>query len=318
MPLKDYYAILGVSETADEAALKKAHRKLARDFHPDRNPDDPSAEERFKEVQEAYDTLGNAQKRRAYDARRRNPFGESGGGPFGSGGGGFEDLFTSSSGTRYRANRDGSYVRFDTGGGAGAPFEDIDDAGDLFSRFFRGGAAGGARSAPGRDAETEITLTFDEALRGAAKEFTINGEPIRIQVPEGARDGMKIRVRGRGLAGPGGARGDLYVRFNVTDDGRFRREGNDLYLTETIDALEAILGTNRTITTAYGDRIRISVPPGTQPGDKLRVRGKGVVRASKTGDLYVEIAVETPRLSELQREALRQAARDAGVAVPEA
>jgi DnaJ-class molecular chaperone len=316
MPLKDYYSILGVAQDADEAAIKKAHRKLARDFHPDRNPDNPSAEERFKEIQEAYDTLGNAQKRRAYDARRR---GFGGGGGFGgAGSGNFEDFF-SQSGTRYRANRDGSYVRFDTGGGgAGAPFEDLDDAGDLFSRFFGGAAGARTRSAPGRDAETEITLTFDEALRGATKEFKINGEPIRIQVPEGAREGMKIRVKGRGLAGASGERGDLYVVFRVSDNDRFRRDGNDLYLTETVTAFEAMLGTTRTITTAYGDRLRLTVPPGTQPGEKLRVRGKGVVRASKTGDLYVEIAVETPRLSDLQREALREAAQAAGIQVPSA
>lgn len=315
MALKDYYSILGVAPTADEAEIKKAHRKLARDFHPDRNPDNPSAEERFKEVQEAYDTLGDAKQRRAYDARRSNPFAGNSGQP----GSPYDDLFTGS-GNRYRANRDGSYVRYDTNGGPGgfdqSPF---DDSSDLFSRFF-GGAAGprGPRSSPGRDAETSISLTFEEALNGVTKEFTVNGEPIRITVPEGAANGMKIRVKKRGLAGTDGSRGDLYVTFKVADDTRFRRDGNDLYLTETVNAFEAMLGTSRTLSTAYGDRIRITIPPGSQNGDKLRVRGKGVVRSSKTGDLYIEIAVETPRLSEQQRSALRKAAEEAGIAVPAA
>ncbi len=315
MALKDYYSVLGVTPSADEAAIKKAHRKLARDFHPDRNPDNPSAEERFKEVQEAYDTLGDAKLRRTYDARRSNPFGGNSGQP----GSPYDDLFTGS-GNRYRANRDGSYVRYDTGGSGGFEQSPFDDSSDLFSRFFGGGsgAARGPRTTPGRDAETTISLTFAEALSGASKEFTINGEPIRITVPKGASNGMKIRVKGRGMAGSGGARGDLYVTFNVSDDNRFRRDGNDLYLTETVDAFEAMLGASRTLATAYGDRIRITIPPGSQHGDKLRVRGKGVVRSSKTGDLYIEIAVETPRLSDEQRDALRAAVSDAGITVPAA
>ncbi len=316
MALKDYYSVLGVAPTADEAAIKKAHRKLARDYHPDRNPDDPSAEERFKEVQEAYDTLGDAKTRRTYDARRSNPFAGTNGQP----GSPYDDLFTGS-GNRYRANRDGSYVRYDTnGGGGGFDQSPFDDSSDLFSRFFGGGAASarGPRTSPGRDAETSISLSFEEGLNGASKEFTVNGEPIRLTIPKGASNGMKIRVKGRGIAGTDGTRGDLYVTFHVADDSRFRRDGNDLHVTETVDAFEAMLGTSRTLATAYGDRIRITIPPGSQNGDKLRVRGKGVVRSKKTGDLYITVAVETPRLSEQQRDVLREAAKEAGIAVPDA
>lgn len=312
---KDYYAVLGVPDTASADAVKKAYRRLAREHHPDKNPGDQAAEERFKELQEAYDTLSDAEKRRVYDVRRKNPQG------------GFDDFFTSAGG-RYGARPDGTYVRFEGapyGGGAGGPFggaaagEDPGLFGDLFGRIFGGGAPGGAPGGAGprpggaRDTEAELRLTFEQALQGGPLDTRVGGEALRLTIPKGVPNGYKIRLRGRGPAGPGGPRGDLYVRFAVEPDPRFRRDGDDLTVVETISALEALLGTTRHVATAYGPRVKLTIPPGTQPGERLRLRGQGVDRGERKGDLYVEVAVAVPTLTPEQRDALKKAADAAGI-----
>jgi DnaJ-class molecular chaperone len=211
-------------------------------------------------------------------------------------------------------------VRFDQGGGGG--FDDLfggGGLGDFFNRFFTGG--GGAGPEPGRpsgaggDVEARVRLSFDQALQGGKTEVELpDGDRVRIDVPKGVRPGFKIRLRGRGQPGPGGARGALYVTFDIEPHARFRREGDDLYVTETIGAFDALLGTSRSITTAYGRRIRLRIPPGTQPGAKLRVKEQGVQTEKGAGDLYVEIAVHIPQhLTEAQREALKKAAEEAGL-----
>ncbi len=304
--LPDYYQALGVAPTASADEIKKAYRKLARQHHPDRNPDDPKAEERFKEIQEAYDTLSDMEKRKVYDYRRTHP---GGGRP-----GGYDDLFTGGGG-RYRQNPDGTFVRFET---TGSPFDfgggaEEGGLGDFFSRMF-GGEARSARQPPPRDAETELRLTFDQALRGGPTEVRIGDETIRLNIPRGVPNGYKIRLRGKGAPGAGGARGDLYVRFAVEPSSQFRREGDDLYLQETFTALEAMLGSERVITTPGGEKVKVTLPAGTQPGTRLRLRGKGVDRGDRAGDLYVEVNVSVPtRLTDAQREALRKAAEDAGL-----
>lgn len=291
--ITDYYQVLGVDEGASAEEIKKAYRRLARAYHPDRNPDDPEAEERFKAVQEAYGVLSDAQKRKAYDRARRDPFASG---------------------------------RFQGGGFRGAPqdvpFEDLFGGmdgggfGSFFSQIFADEPRATRRPARGRDVETQVRLTFDQAIRGGKTELKMpDGEPLRLTIPQGVRSGFKIRVKGRGAPAPGGGPpGDLYVTFRVEPSPRFRREGDNLHITETISAMEAILGTTRSITNAYGKTIKVTIPPGTQPGERLRLRGQGVETAEHTGDLYVEVQVSIPRhLTEEQRKGLEACARKHGI-----
>jgi len=315
MPPPDYYAALGVPETATSDQIKKAHRKLAREHHPDRNPGDPKAEERFKEVQQAYDVLGDAQKRKEYDALRRDPF--AGRDPFGRPGAG---------GGRFYRSPDGTYVRVEsTGYGPEGGFsfqEEQEGFGDLFERFFGGqarpssGPAGARGPQPaGADLETRLELSFEDALQGGPREVTLpGGETVRITIPKGVEDGTRVRMRGQGQPGPGGRRGDLYLTFGVRPSTRFRREGRDLVTTETVDVVEAVLGTSRTITTAYGEQIKLRIPAGTQPGERLRLRGQGVRGDGAAGDLYVEVRVTLPaKLSSESEAAFRAWAEAEGL-----
>ena len=318
---KDYYDVLGVDRDASQKQIKKAYRKLAQKYHPDRNPDDAEAEERFKEVQEAYDVLGDKEKRKAYDQGGRNPFGGRGPGggqnPFGGGRNPF------GSGTRVRFEQrsgNGSDPLGDLFGGKGSG-----GLGDIFGQFF-GGAQGrstagqqrGRRSRDAqnvRDTETTLRISFEQALHGGPTEVRLpGGETIRLRIPKGARPGMKIRLRGRGQADAVGRRGDLYVTFDVADHPRFERRGDDLHLTETVGVFEALLGGEHRIENAYGKRIRLRIPAGTQPGETMRLKGQGVETEKATGDLYVHIEVAIPDdLTDDQKAKLEQVAEETGL-----
>jgi len=278
----DYYQLLGVPESATPDAIKRAYRALARDCHPDRNPHDVNAEDRFKDIQRAYQVLSAPLRRQAYDDARRSAFGGDLGGLNG------------------HARR------------AARPFPTVDGLDPLVSLFF------GDEPAPapqGADIEAQIRLTFDQALRGGRTEVRLaTGETVRLTVPKGVRSGLKVRVRGRGQAGPGGHRGDLYVTFRVDPVARFRREGDNLHVIEIVSAIEAMLGATRSITNAYGQTMKVQIPPGTQPGERLRLRGQGVETDTRRGDLFVEVQVTVPRsLTDHQREALAAAARQIGL-----
>ena len=313
---EDHYATLGVAEDASQKEIKKAYRALARELHPDRNPDDPKAEDRFKEVQAAYDVVGDASKRKAYDKARRNPFGGAGN-PF-------EGFGGAPGGGRVYQRPDGTYVRMDAqGAGPGMrggdefAFGGADGGfGSIFEQFFGGASGGPMPVQDGRDVESRLRLSFDEALAGGPREVQVpSGETVRITIPKGVRDGLKIRLRGKGEPAPDGrgAPGDLYVVFQVTPSPRFHRDGDDLIATETVSAVEAMLGTTREVTTAQGKTVRLKIPPATQPGARLRLRGQGVETANGTGDLYVEVSVDVPALSASARESLRAWADAEGV-----
>ncbi len=296
----DYYVLLEVGQSADAEEIKRAFRRLARRFHPDRNQGDPQATERFKAVRQAYQVLSNPEQRRAYDHARRDPTalnGYASGAPplNGSRAGGSEGL----DGHAFAA-------LFDRAGA-----EPQESLGSVFARFFD-------EPAPrGQDVEVQARLSFDEALHGGKTSVRLpQGGQLRISVPRGVRSGLKIRFPGRGTPAlrPGGEPGDLYVTFRVEPSEHFRREGDDLHVTETVSALEAMLGATRCIPNAYGKLVKLPIPPGTQPGDRLRLRGQGVVTTERTGDLYVEVQVAVPRdLTEGQREALNACARKLGL-----
>jgi len=320
---KDLYDVLGVDDDASQEEIKKKYRTLARKHHPDRNPDDPNAEEKFKEIQKAYSILSDEEKRQQYDAQRR--FGGGGAG-FGGGGGGDRGAWGQAGG--------GPEVRFEQGN-----FDDVfggrgggGGLGDIFENFF-GGATGGSqtrgrdpfgqqrqqrqqqrgRQGGGQDIETTLKLSFREALEGGRKQVELpSGESIRLKIPKGVRDGFKIRLKGRGQAGPMGQRGDLYVTFDVGDHPRFDRKGDDIHLTESIDMFDAVFGTEVRVPTPYGRHLKLTVPAGTQPGKKMRLKGQGVKTEDGQGDLYVEIDVDIPEnLSREQRKILRNAAEEA-------
>ena len=266
----DYYDLLGISETASPEAVKRAYRRLARGCHPDRNPGDPSAEDRFKAVQRAYHVLSNAARRGAYDHART--------------------------------------VRSGLGRGMASEASSRDP---LFSLFFD---EPGPPSGVGADVEAQVRLSFDQALRGGTTDVRLaEGDSVRLTVPKGVRSGVKVRVRGRGRVGRD-SRGDLYVTFRIEPTARFRREGDNLHVVETVSAIEALIGTTRSITNAYGQTIKATIPPGTQPGERLRLRGQGVETDTRQGDLFVEVQVTVPRqLSDAQRAALRETAERVGL-----
>lgn len=286
--LKDYYELLGVSEHARPEELKRAYRMLARTCHPDRNPGDPIAAERFKGVLEAYEVLSDPVRRQQYDLLRRAPF--------------------------------NTFGRFP----AAAAFGQVDGhiaADDVLGGFF-GRLVDEYRQAldethrrPSQHFDTQVRLTFDQALRGGRTALTLpDGRIADVTVPKGVRDGLTIKLKGKGPRADATQRGDLYVTFRVTPDPRFRREGEHLHVTETISALEATLGTTRSITNAYGRTIKLPIPPGTQPGERLRLRGQGVATCKHAGDLFVEIVVSVPReLTDEQRDLLRAACDEAGL-----
>ena len=274
----DYYQLLGVAEDATAVVVKRAFRALAREHHPDRNPGDPTAEERFKLIQRAYHVLSDPYRRQAYDVARLQPLG----------------ALDASLWSEPRTS--GPRPTFDP----------------LTSLFFGDAPPATER---GADAEAQVRLTFDQALRGGRTEVRLaDGSTVSLAVPQGVRSGVKVRVRGRGLSGPNGHRGDLYVTFRVEPTDRFRREGDNLHVVETVSAIEAVLGTTRSITGAYGRSMRVHIPAGTQPGERLRLRGQGVETATRRGDLFVEVRVTVPRqLTDEQRAALEATARDVGL-----
>jgi curved DNA-binding protein len=302
MDYKDYYKVLGVERNASEDDIRKAYRKLAMQYHPDRNPDDKQAEERFKEINEAYQVLGDAEKRAHYDRlgsdysnwQRRGAPGDFDWGQYGGGYpggvrveyGDLDDLF----------------------GGAGG-FSDFFRT--IFGREAQGGAPGaGNRSRMRQEPQAyqqELEITLEEAYQGATRLLQSDGKQKQVRIPAGVRTGSKVRVAG---AGPNGL--DLYLIVDVRDDPRFERRGNDLHTTATVDVFTATLGGEAQVETLAGT-VKLTIPAGTQPEQVFRLAGRGmpsVKNASEKGDLYVRLKVQIPKyLSPKQRELLEEASR---------
>ena len=291
---KDFYKVLGVSKDADEATIKKAYRKLARTWHPDQNKGNPEAEERFKEIGEAYTVLSNPEQRQQYDAIRAMGAGGFRGGAGGGGASGvnFEDIFGAFGGGN------GGNVRFSTSGsGAGINLDDILGA---FGGFGGGSSRGSSpyQQAPqkGEDLHASTRITLKQSLGGVNIKLAVSGKPMTVKVPKGIKDGQSVRLRGKGKASiNGGSAGDLIVTIHVEEDPVYSREGNDLRMTLPVTFAEATLGANVELPLIDGSTVTVKVPAGSDSGRTLRLKGRGVATKKGTGDLLATISVVVPK-----------------------
>jgi DnaJ-class molecular chaperone len=285
--MKDLYKVLGVAESADEAAIKKAYRKLAKEYHPDVTGNDKKKTERFKEINEAYAVLGDKEKRAEYERLKNAPI-RPDGMPEGFDAEAFARTF---GGMR---------------GGRGVTFES-EDLGDLFATLFgdgrRGGSpfGGGARVRPARGADVIGTLpiTFSEAALGTRRTVrTGGGSTVEVTVPAGVESGGRLRVPGHGQPAPGGkggAPGDLYLELEVRPDPHLSRNGADIELAVPVTFSEAALGTKVQVPTVEGP-VTVTIPPGTSSGARLRLRAKGVKKADGArGDQIVRVEIVAPK-----------------------
>ncbi|MDO4262450.1 MAG: DnaJ C-terminal domain-containing protein [Eubacteriales bacterium] len=314
MSKRDYYEVLGLSKGADEKEIKKAYRKLAKKYHPDTNPGDKQAEQKFKEASEAYAVLGDPEKKKKYDRYGFAAF-EEGAGADPSGGAGAQGGF-------------GGFGGFGTGGAGGYReyhFEGgMDDLfGDMFGGAFgkqgfgRGGFGRNGRRMRGEDLHADVKVSFDEAAFGCSKRIRLDSgdgsgrtQELEVRIPAGIDDGKSVRLRGKGLAGTGGAEaGDLLLKVHVEKKPGFERQGADVYTSAEIPFATAALGGEARVRTLDG-AVVCRIPAGSRCGSRIRLRGKGVVRMdrpSERGDLYVEIKIQVPqKLSPEAAEKLRE------------
>ena len=293
---RDYYEILGVPKNASDDEIKKAYRKLAVKYHPDKNPGDKEAEAKFKEISEAHEVLSDKQKRARYDQFGHAGVGGASGGAYGGFGGG-----NPFSGGNFNFN--GQSFNFDFGGGSA--FDDI-----LGSLFGFGAGGGARRPRRGADYQTSVTLTFEEAIFGATKTVSVDGTDLKVKIPAGIDDGMSIRLRGKGGPAPSkdAAAGDLYVKVRVKPHKSLTREGAIILSEQKIDMVDAALGCEIDVETVDGT-VTMKVPAGTQSGTPFKLSGHGVpFRADgDRGPHIVTVIVETPKnLSRKQKELLEE------------
>jgi curved DNA-binding protein len=307
---KDYYATLGVAKAATDKEIKQAYRKLARKHHPDVNPGDKQAEVRFKEINEAYEVLGDPAKRKKYDELGANwrmyeqaeRHGGAGANPFGGqwnvnmGGGGAGGGF-------HTMSQEEMEELF--GGGGGSPFSDFFTTffgGDVGGGFRTAGGRGRARQRAGRDVEHEIELTLEDAFHGTTRRLSLKhagqARTVDVRIPAGVGDGSRVRVSGEGEHGSGGAAaGDLYLRVRLAPHAAFERKGRDLYTKVPVPVPTAVLGGEAVVQTLSGKPVRLRIPELTQNGQVFRLKGYGmpkVGQADDTGDLYARVDVQMP------------------------
>ncbi len=274
MEFIDYYKVLGLDKNASEDDIKKAYRKLARKLHPDLNPTDKGAHQKFQQVNEANEVLSDPEKRKKYDQYGKDWQ--------------HADQFEQQRQSRQHSGFPG-----------GQSFQGSED-GD-FSDFFESLFGGTGRSRQtkfrGQDHNATLSLNLTDILATHQQTLTVNGKNIRITIPAGVENGQIIKLKGYGAAGiNGGPAGDLYISFSIAPDPRFRRSGNDLFGNATIDLYTALLGGEITLDTLTG-KIKLKVNPETQPGTKIRVKGKGVPvykKEGESGDLYITYEVKLP------------------------
>ncbi len=310
MEYKDYYKILGVERSASEKDIKRAYRQLARKYHPDVNPGDKKAEEHFKEINEAYEVLSDAEKRRKYD-----------------------ELGADYQRWQHMGGRPGDFdwSQWMSGGGPGGgrvhvEYGDLSDlfggAGgfsDFFQTIFGGGMGAAAgprtqaygRAARGQDYEQPVQVTLEEAYSGTTRRVRIGNRTLEVKIPAGVRSGSRVRMAGEGGPGQGGARGDLYLVVELLPHPTFRLEGDDLFTEVPVDIYTAILGGEVAVPTPKG-QVMLKIPPETQGGRTFRLRGQGMPHLGKPqihGDLLVQVRIQVPQqLSEKEKQLFRELA----------
>lgn len=306
----DYYSILGVDKSASQDDIKKAYRKLARKYHPDLNPNDPSAKEKFQQINEANEVLSDPEKRKKYDEYGENwkhadEFKAQ------------QEAYNQAragNGNEYWYSTDGQHFTSGFGSGGMHGFgTNASGFSDFFEELFghRGAAGQGSRSGfRGQDIEAVLPLTLREAATTHKQTFSINGENLRITVPAGVANGQIIKLKGHGEKGiNGGPDGDLYITFKVADDPVFERKGDDLHTNVNIDLYTAVLGGEVTLNTLDG-QVKLKVRPGTQNDTKVRLRGQGFPvykQVGSRGDLIVTYHVSIPTsLTDKQKDLFRQ------------
>lgn len=305
---KDFYEVLGVSESASIEEIKKQFRKLAKKYHPDRNKGDKAAEEKFKEVSEAYETLSDSKKRTEYDTLRK--YGAFAGGPQGPYAEGYGPSGFDFSNFGNRGGR--TTVHFGGTGDVG----DMEGWDDILSSILgRTGKGrfdfGSAQQMPkrGNDLTSEISISFRESVNGTTRMLSLGRgkSRLKVKIPAGIEDGGKIRLAGQGEPGLyGGPNGDILITVRVMPDQQFTRKGNDIYSSVEISFIEAINGCKKNVSTLT-KTVSLTIPPGTQPGTLLRLKGQGLSVNGVQGDQYVEVKVSIPKnLTEKQRKMLEE------------
>ncbi len=304
MEYKDYYKILGVDKKATQDEIKKAYRKLAVKYHPDKNPDDKKSEEKFKEANEANDVLSDPEKRKQYDELGENwkYYQQQDNQP----GGGFDRSQWANAGQQYSGNFNGEDIFGGAGGG---------DFSDFFGQFFSGGAGGGQRGSRtfrGQDYQASLEISLEDAFHGATKQISLNNQSLNLKIKPGITDGQTLRLKGKGAQSPnGGEPGDLLLTIQVAAAPHVERRGDDLYFDQPLDIFTATLGGKIPVRT-MDKTINVNIPEGTNSGKTFRLKGLGMPVYGKEGargDAYVRVNLEVPRhLTEEQRTLFTQLA----------
>ena len=291
MEFKDYYKIIGVDKNASQDEIKKAYRKLAMKYHPDRNQDNKKAEEKFKQVTEANEVLSDPEKRKKYDSLGSNWK------QYQSQGQGFDDFYSN-------YGRGGGGAQYSYSGNLDDLFGNISGFSDFFESFFgRSGTATGrtqrVRSRKGQDFEATLYIPLIETYNGTTKEISVGGKRVRVKISPGTKDGKKLRLKGLGNEGMnGGEKGDLYLTLKIEKDPYFELDGNNLYYDLYVNLYTAVLGGKKQVITLGGKTINITIPKGTDSGKVLRLKGLGFPTSENSkiyGDLLVRIKVELPQ-----------------------